>query len=384
MQSVVEPGIRSLHRREYTLSHRPSSIAHRLSSVASCLLALAVLGVAAMLAPVTVTSAQGAGAEVRFAKPVQVIEDVPLVVGKATVLRIDILAGTQGQARLDISFGSSRKVADVRVNAGGNTVYVPVDPPSAPGTVAISVQATLGGSAGNRWSGVAEAIALQRNWMKVLFMPVDWSNRDRTRFWPGQYNNFVAASSDFFKGTYPFPEGNLTLQTTTSMHMLTAQERAIVDSQGNLNWQAITAMYSGMGVAGRRVMPDADLVVGVLPPGWYARNLNEPNTVGLELHTVRGIVSSQVDADYATLAHEAGHVMNRRDEYNFSIVPPTIGARLDAPGYWIGKSRPIDPGARPTYYSFMGAQDANSQYWVNKDTYMSILRQLQNSPQLGR
>jgi len=160
--------------------------------------------------------------------------------------------------------------------------------------------------------------------------------------------------------------------------MLTAEQRAIADAQGNLNWGAITDLYSSVAIAGHRVMPNADLIVGVLPPNWYARVLNDPNTVGLELNAVNSVVSTQVNSDYATLAHETGHIFGRFDDYDFSSNPAKIGNRVDAPGYWVAKSRPISPSTRPIYYSFMGASDASSQYWVNKETYLAILQTLQS------
>src|SRR5215212_9630040 len=137
-------------------------------------------------------------------------------------------------------------------------------------------------------------------------------------------------------------------------------------------------MYTSIALAGRRVMADADLVVGVLPPKWFARNLHDPTVVGLELHAVRQVVANQVDSDYATLAHETGHVFGELDDYDFNINTPKIGHRIDAPGYWVSKSRAIAPGSRTIYYSFMGASDAASQFWVDKDTYMDLLNALQN------
>ena len=125
-------------------------------------------------------------------------------------------------------------------------------------------------------------------------------------------------------------------------------------------------------------MPDADLVVGVLPPRWYAINLNDPTVLGLELHAVRSVVSSQVNAGSSTLAHEIGHTFGLLDEYNFDVSPPKIGNRINVPGYWLAKSLQIGTGGNPIYYSFMGAEDAASRYWVDRNSYMAILQKLQS------
>jgi hypothetical protein len=355
----------------------------RLRTCYSLRAGLLLLSIASLLAVMVgttgTTSAQGARLQVTLAKPLQVVEDVPLVVGKATALRVDITASAATRARVEVSLAGRARAVTASLRRGANTLYVPVDPPAAPGVVPYSARVTnTAGAGGNRIDGQAQVVALQRNWMKILFMPVDWSDQDRARYFASHYNQFLGSSSDFFRATYPVPENNVQIGSSPSMYMLTPEQRAISDGQGNLNWDAITSMYSSVAIAGRRVMPDADLVVGVLPPKWFARNLNEPNTVGLELHTVRAVVSTQVDSDYATLAHEAGHVFNLTDEYDFSVNPPRIGNRIDVPGYWIAKSTQIRPGGTPVYYSFMGASDRGSQYWVDRNTYLAILQTLQS------
>ncbi len=367
--------------RRWKLVWAPSRLLHR-RHVQAFGLAVAVLMLLPLFGPQTATGAQGVSVEVRSVAAVQVIEDVPLVVGKATVLRVDATASAPIQATLKVTFGPATKTLAVQLNAGPNTLFVPVDPPGAPGTLEISAQVLVEGSASNTVFQLAEVIALQRNWMKVIYIPVDWTGQDATRY-ATRYNQFVDSSRDFFKATYPFPEGNLTFNSSSNIHMLTPQQRAIVDGRGNLRWDRIAAMYSSIAAAGRRLMRDADLVVGVLPPGWFARNLNEPKTVGLELQAVNAVISSQVDADYATVAHEVGHIMGRNDEYDLRLKPPRIGNLIDAGGYWVARSMPINPGGG-TYYSFMGAQDAGSQYWVNRDTYVAILQALANSTRLGR
>jgi hypothetical protein len=345
---------------------------------------LALVLLACALWPFAATDPTGAQApqlEVTDVKAVQVIEDVPLVLGKATILRVFVTAGANGQARVQVSLGGRSRESGMNVVPGFNTVWAPVDPPTAPGQVEITASiSTPSGEGGNRVSRTVQVVSLTRRGMNVIFLPVDWTNNDRAKYYPAMYNSFVAQTSDFFRAAFPFAEGNVRIGTSDAFYALTQQERAIVDGRGNFRWDNITAMYTSIALAGQRIMGDADLVVGVLPPRWFARNLNEPNTVGLELHAVRQVVANQVDSDYATLAHEAGHVYGRNDDYNFDINPPKIGNRLDSPGFWVLKNRPIDPAAKPVFYSFMGAQDANSQYWIDRTTYMTLLSRMQRGP----
>jgi hypothetical protein len=344
----------------------------RLGLLAGALLAL--LAVSTGMA-----AAQGPSVQITGASPIQVIADVPLVVGKATVLQVTLTASAKVNGRVDVTFGSSRKSQAATLARGSNIVYVAVDPPTAPGSLAYTAQFTITNGASSKvFQGQASVVALKSDRLKIFFLPVDWSATDRSKGMPARFNSFVTSSADFFRATYPFPESNITITSTQTPYMLTADQRAIVNADGDFNWANITALYSGIALAGRQQHPDTDLVVGVLPPKWYARILNDPTVVGLELNVVRSAVSNQVDSDYSTLAHEAGHVFGRVDDYDFTRKPPVIGNRLDEPGYWIAKGRPIAPSAKQAFYSFMGASDARSQYWVDRATYLAILQLLQS------
>jgi len=351
--------------------HRSSLIAHRL------LLLLAIVGLATLMSITTTTSsAQGVRVQVTDVKAVQVIEDVPLVAGKATAVKVSITTSARTQATIEVRLGASVKSQAVTLVRGANTIYIAVDPPGNPASVEVTARVVR--PAGNQMAKQVNVVSLQRNSMKILFLPVDWTDQDRARSFPAQYNSFVTASSDFFRASFPLPAGNIQIGASQGTHMLTADQRAIADAQGNFNWPAITDMYASIAAAGHRLMPDADLVVGVLPPKWYATNLNDPAVVGLELHAVQSIVSSQVNAGSSTLAHEAGHIFGLLDDYNFDINPPKIGNRINVPGYWLARSLQISTGGNPAYYSFMGAEDAASRYWVDRDSYMAILQTLQS------
>jgi hypothetical protein len=343
-----------------------------------------ILGILTLLIIVMAVSATNSLAQtpkltVTDVKAVQVIEDVPLIIGKSTVLKVVLTSSSRTSARLTVTLGASTKANTVKLNSGTNTLFIPVDPPTAPGTVAVTAKiTTTSGTGGNQVSKTVEVVTLTKDTLKVILLPVDWTSQDRAKYFPARYNSFASQSSDFFKATYPIAESKLLITKSTTNFMLSADERAIADAQGNLNWQNIMAMYSSIALEGRRQMPDTDLVVGVLPPKWFARNLNDPNTVGLELQAVREAVANQVDSDYATLAHETGHVFGLVDDYDFSLNPPRIGNHLDEPGYWLTKSKYIITTAKPVYYSFMAASDPSAQYWVDSSTYRAILQTLQS------
>ncbi len=114
---------------------------------------LALVLLACALWPFAATDPTGAQApqlEVTDVKAVQVIEDVPLVLGKATILRVFVTAGANGQARVQVSLGGRSRESVVNVVPGFNTVWAPVDPPTAPGQVEITASiSTPSGEGGN-------------------------------------------------------------------------------------------------------------------------------------------------------------------------------------------------------------------------------------------
>ena len=76
-------------------------------------------------------------------------------------------------------------------------------------------------------------------------------------------------------------------------------------------------------------------------------------------------------------------MFGRLDDYDFNRQPPKVGNRIDDPGYWVANGQPISPTGGPTTYSFMGASDPGSQYWVDTPTYLAILQMLESGADLG-
>jgi hypothetical protein len=330
----------------------------------------------ALSLPAARAGAQGAQVEVTEVQAVQVIEGVPLVASKPVAVKVVVNSSAGVDATLEVALGAARRSIGVHLSPGPNNFYVPLDPPSAAGNIEAEAIITAGANSHRRAQPV-QVIAPDLNRLNLVLLPVDWTAQDQAAGFPSSYDNFASGNSTFFKATYPLPDSNIQIQASASHYMLTPQQRAIADGQGNLNWENLTAMYTAVALAGRRVMGNADTVVGVLPPRWFARNLNEPNTVGLEFHAVKRAVAVQVTSDYATVAHEIGHVFRQEDDYDFSRNPPRIGNRIDATGFWVGGNQVMSPAGPPVYYSFMGASDAGSQYWVDTQTYLEILGILQ-------
>ena len=297
--------------------------------------------------------------------PIQVLAGMPLVASKATVVRVTLASGT---GTVKLTFDNKQYTA-----SGGPTVDFYVDAPAA-GAAGTKRTITISADAGGGAKSVkADVYTLKNNGTKLFFVPVDWTPSDQKSFsFPQKYDQFVQDSGDFLKGTYPWPSQNVEIDHTDTIHMLTAQERTIVDSNGGERYQAMIAMYAGIALAGRRLKPDADVVIGILPPQWFAKNMKSPGTVGMELHAVRATVVDQVDSDYATASHELGHVYGRPDDYDFTKNPPKIGNPIDADGFWVEKKQPRSLTHRPAYLSFMAGGSEGTDFWVDTRTYKAI------------
>src|SRR5947209_4065447 len=81
---------------------------HRLQvSWTDRILVVAVATALGLWATIRTSSAQGAGVQVTDVKAVQVIEDVPLVPGKATALRIFVNSSAPAAATIEARLGSN-------------------------------------------------------------------------------------------------------------------------------------------------------------------------------------------------------------------------------------------------------------------------------------
>ncbi len=308
---------------------------------------------------------------------IQALADENLIVGKDTVARV------VGGGKVTISVnGVSCTTLFLGGQCSGNTQ-------DETGATVVTLGRPIAGASGKTFTisdgrdSVQRSVITVNAKLNVFFLPVDWTTEMRNN--PNyDYNNAIpqmsSASCAFMKAVYPVPPDNVSCNYTIVPYMLRPFEETVADANGQINWTAISAMYAGIGVAGRRYAPDANAVVGVLPPDWFAQHMNSANTLGLELQNVKGIVTSQITPhflNYQVAAHEIGHTFGLLDDYNFGINPPRNGWIIDSDGFWLNKPSAVQT---PHYYaiddtssqlggyiSFMGA--AGAPIWVDKCTY---------------
>ena len=308
---------------------------------------------------------------------IQALADENLIVGKDTVARV--VGG--GNVTISVNGGSCTTLFQGGQCSGSSQ--------DETGATVVSLGRPIAGASGKTFTisdgrdSVQRSVITVNARLKVFFLPVDWTTDMRNN--PDyDYNNAIpqmtSASCDFMKAVYPVPPDNVSCSYTIVPYMLRPFEETVADANGQINWTAISAMYAGIGVAGRRYAPDANAVVGVLPPDWFAQHMNSANTLGLELQNVKGAVTSQITPhflNYQVAAHEIGHTFGLLDDYNFGISPPRNGWIIDSDGFWLNKPAAVQT---PHYYaiddtssqlggyiSFMGA--AGAPIWVDKCTY---------------
>lgn len=308
---------------------------------------------------------------------IQALADEDLIVGKDTVARV--VGG--GNVTIKVDGGDCRTLfQDGQCSSRSQ---------DETGATVVTLGRPVSSAAGKTFTisdgrdSVQRSVIVVNTKLNVFFLPVDWTTDMRSN--PDyDYQNAIpqmtSASCEFMKAVYPVPPDNVTCNYTLVPYMLRPFEEAVADANGQINWTAISAMYAGVGVAGRRYQPDATAVVGVLPPEWFAKHMNSANTLGLELQNVKGAVTSQITPhflNYQVAAHEIGHTFGLLDDYNFGISPPRNGWIIDRDGYWPNKPAAVQT---PHYYavddtssqlggyiSFMGA--AGAPIWVDKCTY---------------
>jgi hypothetical protein len=153
--------------------------------------------------------------------------------------------------------------------------------------------------------------------------------------------------------------------------MLAAHEKQIADSSGNEVGVGFDLMFGSASLAARRHRPDATLVIAVLPPGWFVQ-AGYPGPLGLSSSQIKGTVLSLfAPDDEITSAHEAGHIFDQHDDYDFSVDPPRRGIPIDRPGYWVERGTTFDPKAGRTINTFMSA--AGLVQWTDTRIYEYLM-----------
>lgn len=309
----------------------------------------------------------------------QAVYGEPLVLGKQTVARVVTASADRKLYRGEIIVTFGDQTFSHQVQVGGTKTFtnVGVGAPSELKTLTVTAEVKPApGSAdpdlSNNTKTVTLPVVQSAKHIILYFLPVDWTPAQRTRYdFENAFPPFVKEQTDFFRGIYPLPESQIDSAYTPVPHMLAAYEKQIADSSGNEVGVGFDLMFGSASLAARRLRPDATLVVAVLPPGWFVQ-AGYPGPLGLSSRQIKGTVLSLFSpTDSITSAHEAGHIFDQHDDYDFSLNPPRNGIPIDRTGFWVERGQTFDPKAGRTINTFMSA--AGLIQWTDTRIYEYLM-----------
>lgn len=305
----------------------------------------------------------------------------PLILNKATVARAKVTLpdGQQVNAQVVVNVDGKEYSNTAALTGPESFVTVKVDDPTALKPIAARITVQAGGGvsdpdASNNTASVTAQTIRTTEKVQAFFLPVDWSPADRTRYaFDTAYAKFVQDNADFFAGAYPLARGQLETDSTPVVHMLTSFEKTLADNKGEFNYRNALAMYASISIAGRRYNPDATIVVGVMPPGWF-RSHGRPGTLGLTLREVKGTVTGEFDpTDPTTAAHEVGHLYWLYEDYDYAVKPPRPGVEITTPEYWVQRDLQMITKPGKALWTYLSSGSKSITYWTDERLYEYLM-----------
>ncbi|MBI4674233.1 MAG: hypothetical protein HY741_21525 [Chloroflexi bacterium] len=307
----------------------------------------------------------------------QAVYDEPLIFNKDTVVRAVVGytgAGTV-DARVTVEFDGKTFTETKPVQGKQTVIDVFVGAPQNFQTQTVTARVEAAGeSSGDDPANNSKSVTLEmvkpNETITAYFLPVDWTTEQRQRYnFAVSFPKFVQDNAIYLRGAYPLSKDQITVDFSSVPHMLSANEKHLANNQGDTDVVSQYLLYATISLAARRLKPDATLVVGVLPPGWFAAH-GKRGALGMALRDVKGTVTGQYAVtDPTTSAHELAHLYWLYEDYDYSIDPPRPFTWLDRSGYFVEAKLPeeISPDKKiPTFLS-SGAPD--QAYWVDTRAY---------------
>lgn len=306
----------------------------------------------------------------------------PLVVGRATAARVQISIPAAAQVGIQVRLEAGGQVYERTTLLTGPvmTITVGLNPPIEVKPVTARVWVTPTGQvtdpnpADNTSTAVYPTV-LTTERIVVFFLPVDWTPEDRTRYGlDTMFKRYAQEAGAFLAAAYPLPGDHVALDLTLAPHMLSPFEKTLADSQGRFNMRNALALYGSISYAARRLRPDATMVVGVFPPGWFRKH-GQPGTVGLALTDVRGVVTSQWEPDLPPIvaAHEIGHLFGEDEDYDYAVKPARPCTQVLVPGFWVDREQELANRPDQNLCTFMSSASRQSAYWVDRRIYEYLM-----------
>lgn len=311
----------------------------------------------------------------------QAVYDEPLVFDKDTVVRaiIGYTGAGATNVRVTVDFDGKTYTETKPVEGQETPVDVFVGAPQNFRTQTVNVRVDAVDSAAdadvsNNAQQVVLPMVKPNEKVTAFFLPVDWTEEQRARYnFLTTFPKFVDENREFLKGAYPLGNDQLVLDSTLAPHMLAPNEKRLADNRGEADGQAMHLMYATISLAARRLRPDATIVVGVLPPGWFAAH-GKRGALGMALRDVKGTVTGQyAPTDPTTSAHELAHLFWLYEDYDYSVSPSRPFTWIDRSGYFVQAQEPQEISDTKKIPTFLSSGDPEKSFWVDTRAYEYLM-----------
>ena len=352
--------------------------------------------------------------------PVQVLEGQPLVLNKATALKV--VVGKSGDRSLNdvrikvlpdaggeltsfyVDEPDNRDAADFHLEqpsnvyqlnfcpgdtsktiyffgsalapatAGSYTAFVQVDYPNAVSETNennnLSLPSQILDVKDTKWTGFAFPNLF------IQYFRADWGNNAKTDF-----DAYYESSRDFLRGAYPVAGSRFTPGKSTDFTGSTSLFRG---SDGRLDstelgwWVQMTLRQAKI------AHPTADRFLAIVPQGWFAATttgrMHDEKWVGVAYPSMLELVIAEARSTSrpngpSIAADEIGHSYGLNlscEDYNSCNPARQDGIGSPAgTGLWVDRRIPIEVTAARRVYSFMGSV-ADREFWANAGSYSAL------------
>lgn len=343
---------------------------------------IAALLAAGLCAPPAPIAAQGA-ADVSLdeIQITQAVYDEPLVLNKDTVVRA--VVGYTGADATDVRVTADfdgKTFSETKSVQGPETaidIFVGAPQNFQTQTVKVRVDAVNAADDANPSNNAqTKTLPMVKPNEKIIayFLPVDWTAEQSARYnFQTAFPKFVRENQSFLQGVYPLGNDQLILDYTLAPHMLDANEKRLADNQGESDMLTMHLLYATISLAARRLKPDATLVVGVLPPGWFAAH-GKRGALGMALRDVKGTVTGQyAPTDPTTSAHELAHLFWLYEDYDYAVSPGRPFTWVDRSGYFVQLQLPQEVSPTKKIPTFLSSGDPEQSFWVDTRAYEYLM-----------
>jgi hypothetical protein len=311
----------------------------------------------------------------------QAVDGEPLIVGKATIARAVIAfdGSTSYPAKVDVQFAGKTFSRSATITAPQTIVDVPIDSPGTVTPAEFRAEVHVTGELpdadlSNNSKELTLPVVMPTQNLVAFFLPVDWTPEQMERYnFSTNFPKFVQDSTDFLRATYPLADDQVVGDFTLTPHMLTVAEKQVADSTGNEDVRIEHLLYATIAFAARRLRPDATLVIGVFPPGWFDKH-GRVGVLGLTLPDVKGTVTGLFTPSNPIIAaHELGHLFWLYEDYDVLLKPPKKVTLIDRPGYWVQKGQPEENSDTHPVATFLSRYTGTTGFWVDSRIYEYLL-----------